>query len=331
VAVAVAAMSSSADARGYGQSRAERMSTPSDRTLSEDTGSLKGDLEQIRQNLLDIREHNRLMMAYVWMVESDRHQRESRRIARDTQFVIDAALTRLWNETGGGTSGAASGAASTSAQETPSMKPTAPARHHRYGGAAVSAEWGTASRARFAHESEAAAFIRNALWQVNSDVQRDLLAGGPVRVPTRDIALMDAAIAKADSPMVEAALVIPTPSQIAMRTEESTTTTTTTTTPPSQPEAGATTSTEGKSETTTTTPAPEQPPAPPAEATPSATEATPPPAEETPAPEATPAPETTPPAGQGGAELPKTGGSPLGVVLSGLAMVSGGLILRRKP
>jgi len=308
-----------------------------------DAGQYRDTLHNVRDLLSQIRENGRLAMAAQDPLTRAQYQSDNQVMGTQVLGLLNS-VTRDWKHS-----------------DIPSMgTETAEMRSSR-----SEERMGSADMQRYATESPDTAIVRNAVWEIQGDLQGDKLNGrGPV-VTKHTLKLLDTAINHAENPGFKVEKAASQDQQESTKettkTEDSTSSSQQATPAPEPP---------------ATTPAPEAAPAPEQPATPPAPEQTTPapeqpvtppaPEQTTPAPEqpsvaptpeqTTPAPEpptatpeapadntnaaptttddtgidTTPTDRSGAANLPQTGGDPGLVVLLGSSLMGLGAFLRRR-
>jgi LPXTG-motif cell wall-anchored protein len=190
--------------------------------------------------------------------------------------------------------------------------------------------YGTANLARFATESDDTAFVRNAVWDLYSELNADKLNGRDPVITNKMMDMLDAAITRSENPSFRMAWVDTSDKigDLNFRQSETATESTTEATPAPAPE----TTTEESTTTTETTPSPAPAPETTTETDTTDTTTT----TETPAPEpeSSSVDETTDmsttSSGMGSANLPQTGGDPSLLYLFGSSLAGLGVFIRKR-
>jgi len=265
-----------------------------------DAGRFRDSLHNLRDLLSQIQENRNLALAAQDSLVASQYEETNSRLLNESLGLLDT-ITRNWK----------------SAEIAPAPNETAEMRSNR-----SIDRLGTADAVRFANESEDTAFVRNTVWDIQSQLQADKLNGRDPVVRGPLMSELDAAIARAENPTFRVVKAFdqsklasiqwperkefvwdrshdmvaqaPPPSSTT-RTEESTT-------PPAPATAENTTTTQ-RTEVAQATPAPST-------------------SEETTTTETTDR--------SGAANLPKTGGDPGSLFFMGSSFIGLGAFLRRR-
>lgn len=140
-----------------------------------DVGIFRQNLQDLRDLLMQMKENRNLALASPDPLVSSQYEDTNRRLLVQTLGLLDG-ITRHWRR----------------AELPPNavaVSDTVPA--DRYGAADLQ---------RFANESEDTAFVRNAVWQIQDNLQADKLNGRDPIISDRMMSLVDAAISRASNP-----------------------------------------------------------------------------------------------------------------------------------
>lgn len=279
-----------------------------------DAGQFRDQLHRVKDLLSQIRENRDLALAAQDPLIAGQYQSENRRLMTQTLGILDV-ITKHWRR---------------------SELPNVPGETSEMRASRSLERWGSADMQRYANESEDTAFVRNTVWNIQSELLGDKLNGREPIVSDRVWESLNAAIARAENPDFRVVRAF-NRERLAQRIEfaqrETTAPAPSPTAETPREETRETTREETREETTVErapaeAPA-EQPTVTERETTTETTETAPAPtAEETTTEETTTT--TDIPAREGSTDLPRTGGDPGMLVLFGSGLAGLGALLRRR-
>lgn len=141
-----------------------------------DAGVFRDNLHKVRKNLMRIRENRDLALASQDPMVASSYDQQNKNLVEDTLATLDE-ITRQWRHR----------------EIRPIPGETAEVVNGR-------SEYGAADMQRFANESEDTAFVRNAVWDIQSQLEADKLNGREVIVTRAMMSELDTAIARSENP-----------------------------------------------------------------------------------------------------------------------------------